>query len=102
MCFSSVLVSDTLGSFEEDFLVDNHVQPAENIEQYYFSRAELRDMDPDFVFPGYVFNGGVVVATSGLLTRSRFRALPWTLALTLPARLNCDIETSFAMANRAS
>ncbi|MFO1429874.1 MAG: hypothetical protein U1F76_07000 [Candidatus Competibacteraceae bacterium] len=65
-------VLDALEPFDEDFIVDDHVQPEANIDLYYFDRIGLQALDPDFTFPGYIFNTGVLVATSGQLTRADF------------------------------
>ncbi|MCO6450790.1 MAG: hypothetical protein J5I90_08375 [Caldilineales bacterium] len=58
--------------YEEDFLVDNHYQPPGNVDAFYFSPDRLLNMDPEFILPDFVFNGGAVVALTGVLNRSDF------------------------------
>lgn len=41
----------------------------------YFDLAALEEIDPEFVFPGFTFNAGQFVATSGILERSDFEPL---------------------------
>jgi hypothetical protein len=69
-------VIDRLEEFDEDFIVakeDGYEAAA--IESNYFSLDKLLQLDPEFKFPGYGFNGGQIVATTGCLTRSDFAGL---------------------------
>lgn len=77
-------VLDALEPFDEDFIVDDHAQPEANVDQYYFDRIGLLALDAGFTFPGYVFNSGALVATSGRLIRSDFEPL---VDFTPPPRL---------------
>ena len=45
------------------------------VEALFFDTAKLRDLDPDYVFPGKAFNGGQMVITTGLLRREDFSPL---------------------------
>lgn len=88
-------VLDDWERFDEDFIIDNHVQPEENIEHFYFDREQLQVLDPDFIFPGYVFNSGAAVATTGLLTRADFEPF---IDFTPPPRLR--YESAFRCAEQ--
>jgi len=61
-----------LEKFDEDFIVADNPNPPEDISKYYFDLPKLRSMDPDFIFPGYIFNSGQIVATTGILRREDF------------------------------
>ncbi len=64
---------DLLEQFDEDFLVQREDPPDRGfVEGNYFDLDGLRDLDPAFVFPGYTFNTGQIVATTGLLRREDF------------------------------
>jgi hypothetical protein len=65
-------ILDEWARFDEDLLVDDHQQPEVNVELYYFDRKRLLAMDPAFVYPGFVFNGGTLVVTAGVFDRSEF------------------------------
>lgn len=70
-------VIDRLEAFNEDFIVEDFEEPA--IEEQFFSLEGLRKLDPEFVFPGYGFNGGQLVATTGKLTKEHLQGLvDWT------------------------
>jgi hypothetical protein len=66
-------VLDQLDNFEEDFIVAYENHPLESIEKEYFSIPLLCGFDPEFNFPGFVFNSGQIVATTGLLTLEDIR-----------------------------
>ncbi|MEJ8842213.1 hypothetical protein WG954_07450 [Lacibacter sp. H375] len=71
-------VLEYLGEFEGDFVVSasKHDEPyALWMKQYYFDYEALQKMDPSFVFPGYSFNTGQFIATTGILQRSDFEQL---------------------------
>jgi glycosyltransferase involved in cell wall biosynthesis len=63
---------DQLEAFDEDFIVVEENHPPESIHSYYFNLPLLQELDPSFQFPGFVFNVGQIVATSGLLTWDDF------------------------------
>ncbi|MGE0449789.1 MAG: hypothetical protein AB7Q29_09425 [Vicinamibacterales bacterium] len=65
-------VLDDWERFDEDVVVDNHAQPDENVDLFYFDRTRLRELDPLFDRHGSVFNCGVVLATTGVLRRADF------------------------------
>jgi len=88
----TVMCGPVLSSFEkfaDDFVVpgvpiDKPAQPS--FTSIYFNLALLRKRDPDFRFPGYAFNTGVFVGTSGLLTRRIFEPhLVWSSPVRLKA-----------------
>jgi hypothetical protein len=52
----------------------------------YFNLDRLLERDPDFRFPGYAFNTGVFIGTSGILTRDLFEPhLIWSSPVQLKA-----------------
>jgi hypothetical protein len=61
-----------LERFEEDFVVVNESHPMEEITANYFDPQAVERAYPRFRFPGYVFNTGQIVASSGILKRSDF------------------------------
>ncbi len=62
-------VLDVLGEYGEDFIVDDSWQPEENVSLYYYDLERLGELDADFVYPGYTFNTGQFVTTTGILPR---------------------------------
>ena len=65
-------VLDVLESFDEDFVVPHEDHPPEDIVKDFFSVEDLHQLDPDFRFPGYAFNTGHYVATTGVFTSQDF------------------------------
>jgi len=55
-----------------DFIVADECHPLEEIHRHYFDPKVVEQREPGFRFPGYVFNSGQFVATSGLLRREDF------------------------------
>jgi hypothetical protein len=71
-------VIDYLKTYPQDFVVsaDYHTEPyAQWMNESYYNYALLQQQDLDFSFPGYSFNTGQFIATTGLLSRSDFDAL---------------------------
>ena len=68
-------VIDRLESFDENLIVDKEEFDAAAVEVQFFSLDKLRQLDPNFAFPGYGFNGGQIVATTGCFTRKDFDGL---------------------------
>lgn len=69
-------ILDYLESFDEDIVVENKdYVAAGEVEVQFFSLDGIRQLDPAFKFPGFGFNGGQLVATTGLLTREDFAGL---------------------------
>ncbi len=69
-------VLELLEKHEADFVVTHEEPPdAAFVENLYYNRERLRALDPAFVYPGYTFNTGQLVATSGLLRRDDFMEL---------------------------
>jgi lipopolysaccharide biosynthesis glycosyltransferase len=61
--------------YHEDFLVASVNRPVldpEYVTRTYFDLDALERLDPRYQFPGFVFNSGAIVATSGVLSRSDF------------------------------
>lgn len=68
-------VLDLLDAHEESFIVDYEAVTDAFVESHYFSSDLLARIDPDFAFPGYTFNTGQMVGTSGIFKRSDFEGL---------------------------
>jgi hypothetical protein len=65
-------VLERLESFDEDFIVEGAGHSPDETKQYYFDPNAISHLFPDFLFPGFVFNVGQIVATSGILRREMF------------------------------
>ncbi len=71
-------VIDALERIEGDFICSpTFDQGAESVyvNHHYFDHIQLQAFDPNYESPGYVFNTGQFVATTGLLHRSDFEPL---------------------------
>jgi hypothetical protein len=68
-------VIDRLESFDEDFVVHKEHHDAAGIQKHYFDPAKVVQLDPSFEFAGYGFNGGQIVATTGVLSKADFEGL---------------------------
>jgi hypothetical protein len=68
-------VIDRLESFDEDLIVDKEDFDGTAVQVQFFSLDKLRQLDPKFTFPGYGFNTGQIVATTGRLNRQDFDGL---------------------------
>ena len=64
---------DRLERFDEDLVVESFEEAA--FEEEFFSFNGLRELDHQFEFPGYGFNTGQVVATTGKITKLDFIGL---------------------------
>jgi hypothetical protein len=69
-------VIERLEMFDEDFVVakEDHHDSA-GIERHFFNPSKLLQLDPEFKFPGYGFNTGQVVATTGCIKKGDFDGL---------------------------
>jgi hypothetical protein len=68
-------VIDRLEPFDDDLVVDREDFTPEAIAVQFFPVEKLYELDPEFAFPGYGFNTGQLVATTGRLSRSDFDGL---------------------------
>jgi len=68
-------VIERLEQFAEDVVVHEEPYETEAVEQLFFSVEKLRQIDPDFAFPGYAFNTGQLVVKTGCLARADFQDL---------------------------
>jgi len=68
-------VIDKLNEYGADFIVDKEVQPPEKLASLYYDPEKLADIWKDFTYPGYTFNTGQWVGTSGLLNKGDFADL---------------------------
>jgi len=62
-------VLDVLNERGEDFVVDAEELKPGMVEGNYFDLEKLRAFDPEFKFPGFAFNTGQFVATTGMFAR---------------------------------
>lgn len=65
-------VLETLEQYDDDFIIEQSDYPDDEMVAYYIDFDKLRGIEPSFRFPGYTFNTGQFVATTGLLTREDF------------------------------
>jgi hypothetical protein len=65
-------VLDKLEKHPEDFVVVNENHPLEEIRRHYFNEEIVQRLYPSFHFPGYVFNTGQIVTTTGIFRRDNF------------------------------
>lgn len=69
-------VLDHLESLEEDLVVENKDYVAiDEVEDQFFSLDAVHQLDLTFKFPGFGFNTGQFVATTGLVTRGDLEGL---------------------------
>jgi len=68
-------VLDELERFDEDFVVEGWDHEPDEIRANYFDPEAVMRAFPGFEFPGWVFNSGQIVATTGLLRREDFEPL---------------------------
>lgn len=69
-------VLDYLESFDEDLVVENKDYVAINeVEDQFFPLDRIHQMDSTFKFPGFGFNTGQIVVTTGLITKEDFNGL---------------------------
>jgi hypothetical protein len=61
--------------FDAHLVVDKEEFPPDAISVQFFPVDKLLRLDPEFVFPGYGFNTGQMVATTGCLSKSDFDGL---------------------------
>jgi hypothetical protein len=64
-----------LEKFDEDFIVAGRAEAQDLIQRDFFNLKKLHELDPSFIFPGYVFNSGQIVATTGIFSRAEFEEL---------------------------
>jgi hypothetical protein len=65
-------VLEPLEAVDADFIVESRGGRPGWMARDYFDPVALKEVDPEFAFPGYTFNGGQLVATSGILKRADF------------------------------
>ncbi len=78
-------VLDHLERYDADFLVNFEDHEPDETVLNYFDPARIEQLVPGFRYPGFVFNTGQLVATTGLLHRSDFE--PY-LSFERPARFH--------------
>ncbi|HEY2342132.1 MAG TPA: hypothetical protein VGH90_03830 [Chthoniobacteraceae bacterium] len=65
---------ETLEQCKSDFVVQHEDPAPEFVASHYFDLPALQRLDPQFVFPGFTFNTGQIVATTGVLSWTDFSA----------------------------
>lgn len=67
-------VLDRLNAFDDDFIVTGgqEDQWSFNVNTHYIDMKKMESFDPSYRFPGFTFNGGHIVMTSGLLKEADF------------------------------
>jgi hypothetical protein len=65
-------ILESLEQYDEDFVVERSNYPLHDIKSYYFDPELMSSLYPSFRFPGYVFNCGQIVATTGILRQEFF------------------------------
>ena len=65
-------ILDRLEQYSEDFVVAHESLSENEILSYYFDPAVIEQRYEGFRYPGYVFNTGQIVATTGILRREDF------------------------------
>jgi len=68
-------VIDRLESFDEDLIVEKQDFDAAGVDEQFFPLDGLRRLDPNFEFPGYGFNSGQIVVTTGRISPQDFDGL---------------------------
>lgn len=69
-------VLDHLESFDEDLVVENKDYVAiDEVEDQFFPLDRIHQLDSTFKFPGFGFNTGQIVVTTGLITKEDFKGL---------------------------
>jgi hypothetical protein len=72
-------VIDAVKNINAQFIVDDEVQPAERFNEIYYNLDRIRELEENFIYPGYSFNSGQWFGTSNVLTRNDFsKSLDWT------------------------
>ena len=67
-------ILDKLNAYADDFIVTGARGASDSrlINTHYLDIAKVQEFDPDYRFPGFGFNGGQLVITSGMLKKSDF------------------------------
>jgi hypothetical protein len=70
-------VLDKLDDYEDDFVVTGMrgSQDSHTINAHYMDMQKVREFDPSYQFPGFGFNGGQMVMTSGMLSEADFASV---------------------------
>ncbi len=63
---------DILEQYNTDWIVFDEPFSQVDLLKYYFDPDKIKELDPDFNFPGYHFNTGQFVGWTGILKRSDF------------------------------
>jgi hypothetical protein len=85
-------VLDWLEACDADFVVEALGGPVTSLSRHYFDLDGLKEIDPDFVYPGYHFNTGQFVASTGVLHRDDFE--PFVCLGRSPRILRRDVFAS--------
>lgn len=70
-------VLDRLAEYDDDFIVTGISEPEDNelVSRDYINMARIRSFDPTYRYPGFAFNSGQMVVTSGIIQREDLEPL---------------------------
>lgn len=72
-------ILDRVRDMDAQFIVDEEVQPAKRFNEIYYNLERIKEIDKNFVYPGFSFNSGQWFGTSCIIQQSDFeRTLDWT------------------------
>ena len=66
---------DALEGIDQDFVINEELHGTSQSDWFkktYYDFDGVRKLDPEFTFPGYAFNSGQVILTSGIFTKKDF------------------------------
>jgi hypothetical protein len=65
-------VIEELEKSDEDFIVQYEKPSDDFVKELYFDLEKLKGLDPEFRFPGFTFNTGQMVITTGIIKKEDF------------------------------
>lgn len=74
-------VLSRLEAIDADFVVSGEPGVHTQMKKIYFDLSKVKKFDPDYVFPGFTFNAGQWVGTSGIFSRDDLaRFVDWNVS----------------------
>lgn len=66
-----------LNEFDDDFIVTGGQEDVSsfNVNTHYIDMKKIKSFDPSYRFPGFTFNGGHIIMTSGMLKEDDFESV---------------------------
>lgn len=72
-------VLDKVKYIDSQFIVDEEIQPAAKFNEIYYNTDRIKEVNPEFNYPGFSFNEGQWFGTSGIFKRRDFEdILHWS------------------------